>query len=96
MTHHDQSALKTLISELLDTGPALKRGEAQRRLLEAAMQDLTEAEVTARIGAGRYERNPERVTRRNGTREKEITTPWDLTAEPAAIYLSTCQMPHSS
>lgn len=39
------------------------------------MQDLIEAEVTARIGAGRYERNPERVTRRNGTREKKLATP---------------------
>lgn len=39
------------------------------------MQELIEAEVTARIGAGRYERNPERVTCRNGTREKKLATP---------------------
>ena len=76
MTHHDQSALQGLIKELLDTDRGdLKRGEAQRRLLEAAMQDLIEAEVTARIGAGRYERNPERVTRRNGSRAKQLATP---------------------
>ena len=75
MTHQHQSALKGLINELLDSGQELQRGEAQRRLLEAAMQELIEAEVTARIGAGRYERNPERVTRRNGTREKKLATP---------------------
>ncbi|WP_040283689.1 IS256 family transposase [Tessaracoccus massiliensis] len=75
MTHQHQSALKGLINELLDGNQHLERGEAQRRLLEAAMQELIEAEVTARIGAGRYERNPERVTRRNGTREKKLATP---------------------
>lgn len=64
-----------MINELLDGPQHLERGEAQRRLLEAAMQELIEAEVTARIGAGRYERNPERVTRRNGTREKKLATP---------------------
>lgn len=74
MTHQHQSALKGLINELLDGHEHLERGEAQRRLLEAAMQELIEAEVTARIGAGRYERNPERVTRRNGTREKKLAT----------------------
>lgn len=75
MTHQHQSALKGLINELLDGNQHLERGEAQRRLLEAAMQELIEAEVTARIGAGRYERHPERVTRRNGTREKKLATP---------------------
>lgn len=39
------------------------------------MQELIEAEVSARIGAGRYERTPERVTRRNGFREKKLATP---------------------
>lgn len=75
MTHHHQSALKTLISELLDGDQDLQRGEAQRRLLEAAMQELIEAEVTARVGAGRYERSAERVTRRNGSRPKQLATP---------------------
>jgi transposase-like protein len=46
-----------------------------RRLLQAGLQDLVDAEATARIGAGRYERNPERVTRRNGGRVKELDTP---------------------
>jgi transposase-like protein len=46
-----------------------------RRLLQAGLQDLVDAEASARIGAGRYERSPERVTRRNGGRAKELDTP---------------------
>ena len=75
MTHHHQSALRGLISDLLDGGQHLPAGEAQRQLLEAAMQELIEAEVTARIGAGRYERSTERTTRRNGSRPKQLATP---------------------
>lgn len=39
------------------------------------MQELIEAEVTARIGAGRYERSSERTTRRNGSRPKQLAIP---------------------
>jgi putative transposase len=44
-------------------------GEALRLFL----QELIEAEVSAQIGAGRYERSEERTTQRNGTRRRE----WD-------------------
>src|SRR5919204_419963 len=37
------------------------------------VQELMEAEVSAQIGAGRYERTDERTTQRNGYR----TRPWD-------------------
>jgi len=82
VTHQDKSAVRGLIMELLDpdggsggTAGRLDHGDAMRRLLEAALQDLVEAEASARIGAGRYERSPERVTRRNGARAKELDTP---------------------
>nr|WP_282006860.1 transposase [Propioniciclava sinopodophylli] len=65
MTHQHQSALRGLISELLDGNEDLPRGEAMRRLIEASLQELIEAEVTAKIGAGRYKRTEQRTTRRN-------------------------------
>src|SRR5215831_22941 len=37
------------------------------------LQELMDAEVSAQIGAGRYERSSERTTQRNGYR----TRPWD-------------------
>ncbi len=76
MTHRDKSAVRGLIEELLtvDLGE-VDHGDAMRRLLAAALQDLVDAEATARIGAGRYERSTERVTHRNGTRAKQLATP---------------------
>ena len=75
MTHQDQSAVRGMIDELLQVGRDADHGEAMRRLLQAALQDLVDAEATARIGAGRYERHPDRVTHRNGTRAKQLATP---------------------
>ena len=66
----DESAL----SEVLD---ALQRGEAMdvvRELTRIAMQDLIETEFTTKIGAGRYERSEERVTHRNGSRPRLLST----------------------
>lgn len=39
------------------------------------LQDLIEAEVTARLGAGRHERSTTRTGQRNGTRAKTIASP---------------------
>lgn len=75
MTHQDQSAVRGLIDELLHVGREADHGEAMRRLLQAALQDLVDAEATARIGASRYERHPDRTTHRNGTRPKQLATP---------------------
>ncbi|WP_113719080.1 IS256 family transposase [Arthrobacter dokdonensis] len=71
---HNHSALTSLISELL-AEPDLAHEDVFRRMLQAGMQDLVDAEATAKIGAGRYERTPERATRRNGTRAKRLATP---------------------
>lgn len=72
MTHH-QSALTTLISEVL-TDPDLAHNDVFRRLLQAGLQDLIDAEATAKIGAGPHERTPDRITHRNGTRPKTLAT----------------------
>src|SRR3712207_1019437 len=48
-------------------------GDPLRELVRWAVQELMEAEVTAQIGAGRYERSEERTTQRNGSRPRS----WD-------------------
>ncbi len=45
-----------------------------RRLLQAGLQDLVDAEASAVIGADRYERTERRTNRRNGTRAKRLAT----------------------
>ncbi len=45
-----------------------------RRILAHGLQALIEAEATAQLGAGRHERTPDRTTRRNGSRDKTVTT----------------------
>jgi transposase-like protein len=63
--------------ELLRKGeePAEEGGDDDflRRSLRWLVQQLMEAEVSAQIGADRYERTDERTTQRNGSR----TRPWD-------------------
>lgn len=71
---HAQSALSALVGELL-ADPDLARDDVYRRLLQAGLQDLIEAEAAGKIGAARYERTPSRTTRRNGTRPKTLATP---------------------
>ncbi|MBG0719493.1 IS256 family transposase, partial [Microbacterium sp. 2C] len=71
---HNQSALTTLIGEVL-ADPDLAHSDVFRRMLQAGLQDLINAEATVKIGAARYERTPERTTRRNGTRPKTLATP---------------------
>jgi putative transposase len=63
------------LSELL---AALKAGEFTERIrssLEWILQQLIEAEASAVIGAGRYERSEDRLTQRNGHRAKLVSTP---------------------
>ena len=68
-----QSAASTLIREVL-ADPDLAHDDVFRRLLQAGLQDLVDAEAAAVIGAGRYERTPERTNRRNGKRLKTVAT----------------------
>ena len=71
---HNQSALTTLITEVL-ADPDLAHSDVFRRMLQAGLQDLIDAEATVRIGAAPHERTPGRTTRRNGTRPKTLATP---------------------
>ena len=58
---HNQSALTTLIGEVL-ADPDLAHSDVFRRMLQAGLQDLINAEATVKIGAARYERTPEPVS----------------------------------
>lgn len=66
----DQSALL----ELLDLMRSVDEGDPMRRLLGTMLQTLVDAEATAFIGAEPHHRTEERTTRRNGTRDKTVTT----------------------
>jgi putative transposase len=64
-------------SALLEVLEALKAADVEDRVRQAAStiyQALIEAELTAVIGAGPYERTPERVAQRNGPRLRTLTT----------------------
>jgi len=66
----DESA----VSALLD---ALRAGEGTdlvRELAQWALQQLIDAEAAEKIGAGRWERSPDRVTHRKGSRPKVLST----------------------
>ena len=69
----NQSAVSTLIREVL-ADPDLAHDDVFRRLLQAGLQDLVDAEAAAVIGAQRYERTPHRTNRRNGKRLKTVAT----------------------
>ena len=66
----DQSALLELLGELQDTDVSDRVRVATQKLY----QELIDAEAAAVIGAAPFERTPERVTQRNGSRSKTITT----------------------
>ena len=66
----DQSALL----ELLEMMRSADDGELMRRLLGTILQELVDAEATAFIGAEPHERTEDRITQRNGSRDKTVTT----------------------
>jgi transposase-like protein len=66
----DQHALLDLLGELKLTDVPDRIRQATERLY----QELIEAEATAFIGAGPFERSPERTTQRNGTRPRTLAT----------------------
>lgn len=72
MAAHD-SALSELSELLIATDGTLSTSLAE--ILATAVQELIEAELTARIGAEPGERSPMRVTQRNGHRPKLVSTP---------------------
>ena len=72
MAAHD-SALSELSELLVATDASL--ATALCEILTVALQELIEAELTAKIGAEPGERTPARLTQRNGHRPKLVSTP---------------------
>jgi putative transposase len=66
----DQSALLDLLAQLKLTDVT----DRIRVATETLYQELIDAEATAFIGAGPFERSYERTTHRNGTRARTLTT----------------------
>ena len=72
MAHHDDaSTYADLLARLGDDGTK----ELFRRLLEQALQDLIDAELTSQIGADRHQRSESRSNHRNGGRPRVLSTP---------------------
>ena len=66
----DQSALLDLLGQLKLTDVS----DRIRSATETLYQQLIEAEATAFIGAAAFERTADRITQRNGTRTRTLTT----------------------
>ena len=69
----NESALSALSSRLMEDDASLATSLAE--ILSVAMQELIEAEVTARIGAAPGERTESRTNQRNGHRPKLLSAP---------------------
>ncbi len=65
---------QSALSELLDAMRAGGSIDVMREAMTLVLQELIEAEATAVIGAGRYERTDERTTHRNGSRTRLLST----------------------
>ncbi len=72
MTNHE-FAVSDLAARLVGTDASLST--SLRDILAAALEELIEAELTARIGAAPGERTADRVAQRNGHRPKLVSTP---------------------
>lgn len=62
------------IMPLTDLLQKVGEGDFLRSVAEAVLQILMEADVDGLVGAGRYERNSERATWRNGYRDRTLDT----------------------
>jgi putative transposase len=65
---------QSVASELLEAFRAGEGVELVRESVRLVMQELIETEATERIGAGRYQRTESRVTDRNGSRPRLVST----------------------
>lgn len=65
---------QSALLEVLDALKASDSTDVIRHALQVMLQQLIEAEATAFIGAEPHQRTEERITQRNGTRSKTITT----------------------
>lgn len=70
MSHHDDARLTELLSEIV--GDADTKA-VFRRLLQQALQELIETELTAAIGAAPHERSSTRTNQRNDGRDKTLS-----------------------
>jgi len=81
---------KDALSELLD---ALRAGvdlDVLRSGMQLVLQALIDLEASEAIGAGRYERSPERTTHRNGARERLLST------KAGDLELQIPKLPHGT
>ncbi len=62
------------LQQLLESLRAAENVDMVRLVLERMLQELIEAEATTVIGAHPHQRTPERVNRRNGHRDRTLTT----------------------
>jgi transposase-like protein len=65
---------QSVASELLEAFRAGEGVDLIRESVRLVLQELIETEAVERIGAGRYERTETRVTDRNGTRPRLVST----------------------
>jgi transposase-like protein len=65
---------QSALSELLDAMRSGGSVDVMREAMTLVLQELIEAEATAVIGASRYERSDERLTHRNGSRTRMLST----------------------
>jgi len=71
--HDDASTFANVLAHFAGDGTK----ELFRRLLETTLQGLIDAEVTAKIAAGRHERTDTRSNCRNGNRDRTLSSPSD-------------------
>ena len=65
---------ESVLSDLLDAFRAGEGVDLIRDAVQLVLQELIEVEATEQIGADRYERTDTRVTERNGSRPRLLTT----------------------
>lgn len=65
---------QSAVSDLLEAFRAGEGVDLVRESVRLVLQELIESEATAVIGAARYERSPDRITERNGSRPRELLT----------------------
>jgi putative transposase len=69
MVDHHRRADKELVQQILLDDP-----EFLRRIVERALQQLLEAEITEHVGAAPYERTQSRKGHRNGYKPRKLKT----------------------
>jgi len=74
MALSDSALSDSALSELAEVFHTGEGTDFIRECVRVAMQELIDAEATAAVGAGRYERTESRVIELNGSRPRLLTT----------------------